>query len=110
MKMIRHLFPEEFSSIIIPFYSFGMHLCKNLINQCEQHSASYLPFTADYKLENMITLDIPASKRLPQIIVVGSINTDISLNIPHLPKPNETIVTSRQTISPEVKERTRLSE
>ncbi len=94
------LVSEEFSSIIIPFYSFGMHLCKNLINQCEQHSASYLPFTADYKLENMITLDIPASKRLPQIIVVGSINTDISLNIPHLPKPNETIVTSRQTISP----------
>ena len=43
---------------------------------------------------------IPASKRLPQIIVVGSINTDISLNIPHLPNPNETIVTSRHSISP----------
>ena len=90
----------EFSSIIIPFYDFGMHLCKTLIEQCEQHSTVFSPFIADYKLENTITLDIPASKRLPQIIVVGSINTDISLNIPHLPNPNETIVTSRHSISP----------
>ena len=90
----------EFSSIIIPFYDFGMHLCKTLIEQCEQHSTVFSPFIADYKLENTITLNIPASKRLPQIIVVGSINTDISLNIPHLPNPNETIVTSRHSISP----------
>ncbi|MFR3184097.1 MAG: PfkB family carbohydrate kinase [Ruminococcus sp.] len=90
----------EFSSIIIPFYDFGMHLCKTLIKQCEQHSTLFLPFITDYELKSTITLDIPASKRLPQIIVVGSINTDINLNIPHLPTPNETITTSRHTISP----------
>lgn len=90
----------ELSSIIVPFYSFGEHVCKQLIGQCEQHFETCRPFCPDYPLEGLETLDMPSSGRLPKIIVVGSINIDITLNVPQLPSLGKTVTTSRYSILP----------
>ncbi len=87
------------STLAVPFYSFGMHLCAHLLGQCEQHIAQYVPFVPDCNPDSSLTLDVPPSVKLPHIIVVGSLNIDTTLNIGRLPKPGETI-TARQTITP----------
>lgn len=87
------------STAAVPFYSFGMHLCAHLLDQCEQHSSQHVPFVPACKPDSLLTMDVPPSVKLPHIIVVGSINIDTTLNIGRLPKPGETI-TARQTITP----------
>lgn len=91
---------ECLSVMPIPFYRFGRHLCKHLLDQCEQHMTEYVPFIPDAVPSHFATLDVPPTVKLPHIIVVGSINIDTTLNIGRLPKLGETITTARHTITP----------
>lgn len=97
---IRKVPFPELSAAIIPFYAFGRHLCRQLIGQCEQHQKESIPFRPDFSLDCLTTLDIPYSGRLPKMIVVGSINIDITLNVPQLPSLGKTVTTTRHSIFP----------
>lgn len=90
-------FPEV-SCIKIPYWEFGQYICKQLIDKCETGEITYSNFQADYPLENETSLDIPSSFRAKKIIVVGSINMDVTLNVDELPQPGKTVSTSKRTV------------
>lgn len=88
------------SSIKIPYYEFGAFVCKRLIEKCEKKEGDSDNFQADYILENTKSLDLPFSSHARKIIVVGSINIDITLNVDELPQPGRTVGTSKHSVIP----------
>ena len=86
------------SSIKIPYYEFGEFTCQRLIDQCEKKESPVQVFQTDFPLENTSSLSIPFSSRNKKIIVVGSINIDITLNVNELPQPGRTISTNKHSI------------
>lgn len=79
------------SSIRIPFLEFGQYCCEQLIDKCEKKEASgSADFLADYTMDHEESLEIPAFFRTKKIIVVGSINTDITFNVDWLPQAGKT--------------------
>lgn len=88
---------SKLSTILIPYYEFGKYVAQRLIAQCEKHLDDNTKFQAEYKLENTLSLDIPVSSRMPRIVVVGSINIDITLNVDELPQPGKTISANKSS-------------
>lgn len=97
---ISPLLSGHLTTMTVPYQQFGSHLCSHLIGQCEQHGFDCTPFIPECQPDNFATLDVCPSIKLPHIIVVGSINIDITMNIGQLPKIGETITTARHTITP----------
>lgn len=97
---VSPLLSEHLTTMTVPYHPFGLHLCSHLIGQCEQHGSDCTPFVPDCQPDHFATLDVCPSIKLPHIIVVGSINIDITMNIGQLPKIGETITTARHTITP----------
>ena len=90
------------SSIKIPYREFGYYVCKNLIQKCEKKEAekSEYTFTSPYCFDNEDSLDIPSFFRSKKIVVVGSINMDITFNVDWLPQAGKTttILSSTTTL------------
>ena len=84
------------SSIRIPYRRFGENVCENLIAECEQTKPSELLTLKpeDLLLDHEDSIDAPPSFRYKKIVVVGSINTDITLNVDEAPKPGTTLITT----------------
>ena len=92
-------FPE-ISSIKIPYYEFGSFVCERLIEKCEKKGPSAAVFSTAYPLENTSSIDVPFSSHAKKIIVVGSINIDVTLNVDELPQPGRTVSTSKHSVIP----------
>lgn len=88
------------SSIKIPYYEFGSFVCERLIEKCEKQESEANAFHVDFPLENTQSLALPFRSQEKKIIVVGSINIDITLNVDELPQPGRTVSTSRHSIIP----------
>lgn len=89
------------SSLRIPYEQFGLEICKNLIATCESLKDNDFTFTMpeDLVFDHEDSLDKPFSCRNKKIISVGSINTDITLNVEELPAPGSTTITNSSSIS-----------
>lgn len=88
------------STLKVPHLEFGEFVCEQLISHCEKTSDSMQEFKADYVLENNLSLGSPFSYNTQKIIVIGSINIDVTLNVKELPLPGQTISTDRHSIAP----------
>ncbi|WP_333647914.1 PfkB family carbohydrate kinase [Lacrimispora sp.] len=88
------------SSFRIPYYEFGTFVCKRLIEKCEKREEELSAFHMDFSLENTESLDIPFDAHAKKIVVVGSINIDVTLNVDELPQPGRTVSTSRHSVIP----------
>lgn len=88
------------SSMKIPYYEFGAFVCQRLIEKCEKKEPAASVFDAPCVLDNTRSLDIPFTSHTKKIIVVGSINIDITLNVDQLPQPGCTVSTSKHSIIP----------
>lgn len=80
------------SCIRIPYHEFGCFVCRRLIDLCEKrepHDSGTL-FTADYNFDNEDSIHIPSSLCLKKIVVVGSINSDMTFNVDWLPQAGKT--------------------
>lgn len=76
------------SSMLIPYRDFAAHVCLELIRDCEKTgngSGDYI-FSSDCELDGEDTLDTPPSFRLKSLVVVGSINKDLTFNVNLLPQ------------------------
>lgn len=80
------------SSIKIPYWEFGYYVCKNLIQKCEKKATGKPEhtFISTCMFDNEESLDIPSFFRSKKIVVVGSINTDITFNVDWLPQAGKT--------------------
>lgn len=88
------------SSIRVPHDEFGRFVCKRLIEACERRKPFPQTFDADCPLENTLSLDFPFSSFSKRIVVVGSINIDVTLNVDELPQPGKTISTNKHSVIP----------
>ncbi len=86
------------SSIKIPYYEFGSFVCERLVEQCEKQEPKAEVFEVPYPLENTLSLDVPFSSHAKRILVVGSINIDVTLNVGELPQPGKTISTNKHSV------------
>lgn len=91
---------SKISSIRIPYYEFGSFVCKRLIEKCEKRQCQQEEFHMDYAPENTHSLDIPYSHHAKRIVVVGSINIDVTLNVAELPQSGKTASTNTRFIIP----------
>lgn len=84
------------SSIRIPYLRFGEKVCESLIAECEKQPAPdpALLKPEDLLLDHEESLDAPPSFRYKRIVAVGSINTDITLNVDEPPLLGSTIITT----------------
>lgn len=88
------------SSIKIPYYEFGHFVCERLIEKCEKKDIQSQTFDMNCDLENTLSLDTPFSSHSKRIVVVGSINIDVTLNVEELPQPGKTISTNKHSVIP----------
>ena len=91
---------QGISSIKIPYYEFGTFVCERLIEKCEKQEGETAAFQVDFPLENTQSINLPFSCHEKKIIVVGSINIDVTLNVDELPQPGRTVSTSRHSVMP----------
>jgi len=91
---------SQISSIRVPYYEFGSFVCERLIEKCEKRECRTGDFHTDYPLENTRSLDIPYCQHTKRIIVVGSINIDVTLNVTELPQTGKVNSTNTCFIIP----------
>lgn len=97
------IYGDDFGKIpyfSIPFYQFGEYLCEHLLHilqKTEDCSSDFLP---ELHLKRKEFLDLPLLLKQKKIVVVGSINIDITLNVPSLPQSGETLITDRFSTTP----------
>lgn len=80
------------SSMKIPHREFGSYVCGQLIGLCEKKEAGQSPllFTAENTLDTEDSINIPFFLRKKKIVVVGSINMDMTFNVDWLPQAGKT--------------------
>lgn len=80
------------SSIKIPYQEYGTFICEQLINLCEnkEDTKKQLLFTSKSTFDNEYSITAPSSYRAKKIVVVGSINMDITFSVENFPKAGET--------------------
>ena len=89
------------SCITIPYLEFGRYVCEKLIQKCEKsadYAAGFL-FTSNYALDHKESLNLPPFLRAKKLLVVGSINTDITFNVDWLPQAGKTTTILNATIT-----------
>lgn len=90
------------SSIQIPYEAFGERVGAYLISQCEsrQEAANYSFCMERMPFDHEESIYTPPSHRYKKIVVVGSINTDVTLSVDDLPAPGSTTVVSSSILTP----------
>lgn len=79
------------SSVKIPYREFGQYVCRDLINKCEKRELALEHlFAAPYIFDNEDSLEPPPFMRVKKIVVVGSINLDVTFNVDWLPQAGRT--------------------
>lgn len=75
------------STLRIPYCEFGEYVCAQLISRCEKTGNAPGEFVTDCALENTLSLGLPYAHSAKKIVVIGSINIDVTLNVEELPQP-----------------------
>lgn len=94
-----NVFPK-ISTITTPHVDFGRHLCEQLIAKMNQ--SDYIPekFDRHPVLDNHETIAIPYTHRTQPLLVIGSINIDTYLNVPHLPMTGKSTISTSSSVYP----------
>lgn len=80
------------SGITIPWQEFGSYICRQLIRKCEKLDPedSHEPFASDFCFDSEDSIRIPSALCSKKLIVVGSINSDMTLHVDFLPQAGKT--------------------
>lgn len=94
-----NVFPK-LSTITTPHADFGLHLCEQLIAKI--HQCDYIPerFDRHPVLDHYETIAIPYTHRTQPLLVIGSINIDTYLNMPHLPMTGKSTISTSSSVYP----------
>jgi ribokinase len=89
------------STVLVPYREFGAKLCELLIRQCENHAAPVdFLFSPQVKMNHENSIQPPASLMPKKLVVVGSLNVDITLNVNELPRTGKTTTIRSSSITP----------
>ena len=80
------------SGIRIPWQEFGRFVCEQLIEKCEKTASddAVRLFAADFCFDSEDSIRIPSSLCSKKLVVVGSINSDMTFNVDFLPQAGKT--------------------
>lgn len=80
------------SSIRIPYFEFGFHICEELIQTCEKESdeAPQYSFCKINDFDHEESISTPPLHQNRRLISVGSINMDITFCVDRLPESGKT--------------------
>ncbi len=79
------------SSLKIPYMEFGHYICEELIKKCEKkESRSDYLFAVPLSFDQEDSLEPPPFMRVKKLVVVGSINLDVTFNVDWLPQAGKT--------------------
>lgn len=80
------------SCMEIPYYGFGCHVCRQLIDHCEKKAPDEITFSfsTDNVLDCESSVSIPPSLRSKKILSVGTINIDSTFSVDAFPQPGKT--------------------
>lgn len=87
------------SSVLIPAFPFGQHLCEAVIRMLEQKTAPAL-FHTSAQADCTDTISAPCHLQAPGLTVVGSIHIDHYLKVNRLPVSGITGITTGETLYP----------
>lgn len=88
------------SCLKIPYLEFGHYICEELIRKCEKNgSHSDHLFATPYVFNNEDSLEAPSFMRVKKLVVVGSVNLDITFNVDRLPQSGKTTTILKSTIT-----------
>lgn len=98
------MYPVSFllhiSSLKVPLYEFGNFLCEEMIAKIEKKEAESIGFVLETELSNENSLDLPLTQKKKKIIVVGSIHTDVTVNVEELPQYGKTVTAKNFSLTP----------
>lgn len=87
------------STITIPYFEFGRHLCRSLIKNIEQGDT--IPdFETAISLDSASSIQLPFDHQKKSLTVVGSINIDSYLKVEELPVTGRTVLTTNSALYP----------
>lgn len=88
------------SCLRTPYKEFGKYAALTLIEQCEKLEKSSASFEVTHSLTSTRSIDIPAATKEQKILVIGSINLDVTLSVESLPQSGETVTIQNSSIAP----------
>lgn len=83
----------DLSTYAVSKQQYGISLCNNFINRIEQTGIPQEPFSFDIQLSSYHSIGLPYEKQRDQILVIGSINMDVYINVDKLPTANNVMKT-----------------
>ncbi len=122
LKTLHYDIPDDFSIVslkddpddlcsmprisgpLIPYYEFGSYVCGRLVSILEDtgapaESEEYL-FKPTTEMDGTDSIDSPPFLRAKKIVVVGSINTDFTFSVEHIPQSGKTITIQSAVTTP----------
>ena len=76
----------------VPYEAYGRALADSLIAQCEERKSDVSVPQPALDLTSSATVDHAAPARKKKVIVLGSINADITLNVSQLPRIDSSVI------------------
>lgn len=94
----------DISGPVVPYYEFGSYVCERLIGILEGTAASSEPEERLYRSEADFdcadSIGIPPFLRAKKIVVIGSINTDFTFSVEHMPQSGKTTTIQSAVTTP----------
>ena len=81
----------KLSLIHIPCYHLGQEVCKRVIHKIEKNKEKIIDFNSDVMVDDLTSIDVPATYKNKKIVVVGSIHMDVIVNVDELPQIGKTV-------------------
>jgi len=94
-------FAGEISMMMLPLRAYGAAICKHLINILEKREEKEFSFLWDnIRPDSNASIDTPYDSSNKSILVVGSVNMDVFLNMEEIPQAGKTVVASSMGTTP----------
>ena len=90
---------HEISLERVPYDTYGLALVDSLIARCEDRDEGQPPPAPAEELTSLATLARAFSARKKRVIVLGSINADITLNVSQLPQIGSSVVSHNMSVN-----------
>jgi len=97
----RNPLAGEISMLMLPLRAYGAALCKHLVDILEKREEKKFSFLwGNISPDSNVSIDMPYDSSNKSILVVGSVNMDVFLNMEEIPQAGKTVVASSMRTIP----------
>ena len=97
----RNPFEGEISMMMLPLREYGAAVCEHLIDKLEKREEKEFSFSwNNIQPDSDASIDTPYDASNKSVLVVGSVNMDVFLNVEELPQEGKTVVARSMSTIP----------